>query len=405
MATLTEIDYVNEPYKKYTNGCIPGSVAYGPSYDRQWVWHNESYLLPQSRPKPDNLIMNMTALPMQYTIHRVTGRSGWYRTGVQNDYTCSPYKKKEAYQRVYWWPPSYPDTAHLSAEAGWPDWSLPLRLKIKDDVINLGATLAEYRESVRMFGSAAIGIRDAVRSIRKLKFMKRRSLCSVTNAHLIYDYGVAPLMSDMFDTWEALRLRLERPIYKRYGFSQRLTPTVTSKVEVLNTECSVDVAQYTNGKQRIAAYVELDREKAKMFTLGNPLEIAWELVPFSFAIDWFIPIGDTLIALDALKAVENIRVSVTQDKKREVKGRIHAYDKAAYGGTYRPQSVEGYSYQQMHERLVYDSVPLPPLPRPALSGSVNRLFNALSLLVSVRGCKGRMPRFRRPTFKAGDYTE
>lgn len=35
------------------------------------------------------------------------------------------------------------------------------------------------------------------------------------------------------------------------------------------------------------------------FGLTNPLEVAWELVPFSFVADWFLPIGDYLKALDA----------------------------------------------------------------------------------------------------------
>jgi hypothetical protein len=33
--------------------------------------------------------------------------------------------------------------------------------------------------------------------------------------------------------------------------------------------------------------------------LLNPAEVIWELVPFSFVADWFLPIGDYLSALDA----------------------------------------------------------------------------------------------------------
>lgn len=35
------------------------------------------------------------------------------------------------------------------------------------------------------------------------------------------------------------------------------------------------------------------------FGLTNPLEVAWELLPYSFVVDWFVPIGDYLSALDA----------------------------------------------------------------------------------------------------------
>lgn len=35
------------------------------------------------------------------------------------------------------------------------------------------------------------------------------------------------------------------------------------------------------------------------FGLVNPLEVAWELLPFSFVADWFLPIGGYLNAMDA----------------------------------------------------------------------------------------------------------
>jgi hypothetical protein len=33
--------------------------------------------------------------------------------------------------------------------------------------------------------------------------------------------------------------------------------------------------------------------------LVNPLSIAWELLPWSFVVDWFIPVGNTLEAMTA----------------------------------------------------------------------------------------------------------
>lgn len=35
------------------------------------------------------------------------------------------------------------------------------------------------------------------------------------------------------------------------------------------------------------------------FGLTNPVEVAWELLPYSFVVDWFAPVGDYLSALDA----------------------------------------------------------------------------------------------------------
>lgn len=283
----------------------------------------------------------------------------------------------------------------------WPDWSLPLRLKVKDDVINLGATVAEYRQSVHMFGSAARGVVDAWRAIRKLKFAKKRSMCSITSAHLIHDYGVAPLLSDVYDSYEALRLRLERPVYKRYHFRQKANQTSRQVSGSLGTYGTYDRTAFRNGTQDVTAHVELDMTKASMFTLGNPLEIAWELVPFSFVVDWLIPVGDTLIALDALKHVKSINGSF-------VRKEVHKQSTVTYVNSIAgPLSgTPGSVLRTVHSRTKFTSVPLPGLPRFNPRASVSTLLNALSLLVSVRGCRGVMPRFRKPDFRLGQaYTE
>jgi hypothetical protein len=38
--------------------------------------------------------------------------------------------------------------------------------------------------------------------------------------------------------------------------------------------------------------------------LTNPLAIAWELVPFSFVLDWLVPVGTWLQSLDATLGVK-----------------------------------------------------------------------------------------------------
>lgn len=40
------------------------------------------------------------------------------------------------------------------------------------------------------------------------------------------------------------------------------------------------------------------RDLPARFGLINPAEVAWELIPFSFVADWFLPVGDYLAALD-----------------------------------------------------------------------------------------------------------
>lgn len=40
------------------------------------------------------------------------------------------------------------------------------------------------------------------------------------------------------------------------------------------------------------------------FGITNPLELAWELIPYSFVIDWAFNVGNVLSGLDALIGVQ-----------------------------------------------------------------------------------------------------
>ena len=354
---------------------------------------------PESRPKPDDLLFNQTSQPRQSTAvteNMITGKfwpNKWQRCYESGHYpTCWSNDLHQYVQAM----PRYDEQGFVDYRDDWPDWATDLRLKVKDEAINLGATVAEYKQSANMFGSAAKGVVNAWRAFRRGKFLKRKTTCDISAAHLIYDYGVAPLMSDMFDSYEALRYRLERPVYRRYFFKQRKDPyhsTASSTGPYYTTEYDINAEM----DQYISAHVRLDLDKASMFTLGNPLEIAWELVPYSFVVDWFIPIGDTLIALDALKAVDDIMVSVVRKRYWYQEARPVGED--AWGNPIGCLQPGTYTYHD-HQRIATSTVPLPSIPKFNLNATTSKLLNAVSLLHVARGCKGRAPRFSRADFHA-----
>lgn len=355
---------------------------------------------PEHRAKPDeeDLIWNMTPQSRQSTYEwrrayimgiseRPTQRCrvswGWYRW---------PYNLRTAQTGVVTNPIlSRGDVSFQS------DWATKLRLKIKDETINLGTAVAEYRQSARMFGSAARAVVNAYKTLRGKRGRKTLTPCSISSAHLVYTYGIAPLVSDLYDSVEALKLRLEHPVFRKYFISATGSATGSTSSTPGAFSTSETNARLTV-TQRVNAYVKFDLEKAALFTLGNPLEIAWELVPYSFVIDWMVPIGDYLMSLDALKAVENMSVSVTEKETynhKEVLSFVSPIESFTGGnlGTYKSSS---------HERFVYDSVPLPALPKYDPSTSFKAVANGLALLWQSFGqrkgyCKPmRRPRYRLP---------
>lgn len=259
---------------------------------------------------------------------------------------------------------SYPTTTN---------WQLGVRLKIKDEVVNLGATLVEYRETANMLLHFAKGVKGAwdIFHGRLPKNRKRLTPCDIAAAQLGYSYGVAPLASDLFDSALALTSRLDKPIYRRVVSRD----VISGKVDAYDKKGSWQVSD------RAICYVQLDPNRVS-FSLGNPLENAWEGIPFSFVVDWGIGVGDWLSSLDALKDVKSVIGTVTKKQRY-----FHRYDKPL-GAEDEWITSKPFVRYRSHERAVVNSVPLPGPPRWDPSRSWRTIQNALSLLTVVnQRCK------------------
>lgn len=121
------------------------------------------------------------------------------------------------------------------------------------------------------------------------------------NRWLEYQYGWRPLMSDIYGTATLIDEQAKRrlTIIGKGTHSSGVRPTYT--FPQVNSGIVLTKPMLTSG-----AYCRVDWEvsnsvAAQLNRLGltNILEIGWELVPFSFVIDWVAPIGDYLGALGA----------------------------------------------------------------------------------------------------------
>jgi len=114
------------------------------------------------------------------------------------------------------------------------------------------------------------------------------------------------------------------------------------------------------------------------FGLINPFSIAWELVPWSFAIDWFVPVGATLEAITATVGLDfwGGRITTRRDykmKRTYVPGRRTAWRVCEDIGEYKEQ---GFGFQ----RTALTSFPAPQLYADLTPYSTTRALNALALV-------------------------
>lgn len=188
---------------------------------------------------------------------------------------------------------------------------------LKDQQIQYATFLAESGRSAKMLVSNASRVAKALSLVKKGRFkdaanelrISSKSFKSKTRPKtdrevsarwLEAQYGWLPLLSDMYDIYGDIQK----------GFFRE--PRISAKAKVTDARAYTNKisAQIYKGTETVetieSCFIRLDYvlSSAKLQTavskgLTNPLEVAWELVPYSFIADWFAPIGDFISALDA----------------------------------------------------------------------------------------------------------
>lgn len=185
-------------------------------------------------------------------------------------------------------------------------------LKLKDMKVNFGEALAESRSTVKHLASTAQTLAQAVLYARrgrwdrvhKLFGLSGRPLAtgkSAATRWLEYQFAWTPLMSDIYGTSELLKKGLRE--------KAQLFSVQRNLVDIENVRPSGDaIRSYGTSKRttRVKLYAQVsDASIANLTSLGllDPLQVGWALVPYSFVIDWFLPVGNLLEALGATRGL------------------------------------------------------------------------------------------------------
>lgn len=320
-----------------------------------------------SRRKPDDLMASPTLMRRQTT---ETWIPGFSKQSGTSTYICWPGPKSGTvkwHNHLYKWP-----AYTMIEDATDPYWKTKFRLKIKEQKVNLGASLAEYRQTMDMIGNLGDGLLKILRDVRKgrVKGLARRTnLRSIASANLMYRFGILPLISDVHKSLEALAAPAREP---------SIIVRATGK-----SEHDSERDLYSSRSEKVSsavAKVNFRKPDLPKFTLGNPIELGWELLPFSWVIDYFFTIGDTISALDALVDVTTIQGSVTHRHKRVILG-----PEVKPGSQYNEVTVKlgSYTYESIHRDL-FDQNGIAERPHWEPSLSFTRVGNLLSALVVLR---------------------
>lgn len=261
---------------------------------------------------------------------------------------------------------------------------------LKDGKAELGLALAG---SVKAFEGL---VETFTRSIRFLSLIKRGQLYPALSTiidpndnrrlakdYLKFQYHWRPLASDVWDAYHLLsyRLAVENQHMSAYG---------STKVERRRKVVTYNGGQISRHEQWEARVIYICKCWAKIDSavlraaaqtgLANPLSIAWDVLPWSFAVDWLIPVGRTIGILDATRGLSFL------DGYTAVKGRMTATGGIATGADATHEPLGDFPYVVTKESYVRSKLGDFPRPLPWIRNpfSTERAFSALALFTTLR---------------------
>jgi len=226
---------------------------------------------------------------------------------------------------------------------------------------------------------------DNFRDERFLGTLVGKDRQRVTDAHLEIQYGLLPLIDDVYSLSGAIQAR-DKPREARMKASRTIKHSVSSSFPTI---FGCQGYAYTQ-KQIIAVIIEEIPTLGERMGLTNPAAVLWELLPWSFVADWFIPIGSYIEARGfTSRNNETTYIITTTDKVRIRSASMSSSYVPDYvppeQSEYRMGSLWWTSSCTMNRTLatsLSQSVPLPCWKSP-LNGTTTRLANAVALVVSA----------------------
>lgn len=268
--------------------------------------------------------------------------------------------------------------------------------------------LGELRETLQMIRKPAIGLRrglnaytmDAVRIRSRSRKLSDYSK-SVSELWLEYRFGWKPLISDIESGFDAFSKRLYDIPIEKFRIREKRTSSETLRRSINSTPYSYDGVdlnivredRYTSTAQYIGAiYTPITSQSSIPASLGFVPEefvpVAWELMPYSFLIDYFVNIGDILQATYTASRLRYVYCQLTT--RGIVTSRVTTESKIRPGFSGIVEQGTAEAVSKLVSRQSVSSVPIPGLTVSTTLGT----FRALNIgaLFNLRREDSRLKR-------------
>lgn len=272
-----------------------------------------------------------------------------------------------------------------------------LRDRVRGGSFNPALFIGEGHQTLRMIGDTAVRLARAYSAVRrgdvsgafkhlaidrKVRKVPPTSRASIGSRWLELKYGWMPLLQDMKDGAELLNHQIHTPTRTTFRARHKVART--------------DLANHGYSTMKYAgatAYISRDIKAIlseqgswpEMTGIANPELVAWELLPFSFVVDWFMPFGTYLEARAAARSLRGLYVTSTKTFVM-VTGHVGI---PQYAGSYYTKEEwlgpPNWYQSTSISRTISTSldVPMPEVKPLSESLSVQHCLNGLALLAQV----------------------
>jgi hypothetical protein len=270
-----------------------------------------------------------------------------------------------------------------------------LRTKIAGSTYNAAVSIAELRETLEFIGGTASRINTAVGAMKKGQYAQAyrvmvggkqgpvkgwnalRAPKTMAKANVVYNYAIRPALQDVKLAAEYLAQSLNFPLQT----TVRVSKHKRCDLPPANLDQSIRPTLYNVRLRQglIARIVEVD--VPQLLGLTDPLTVAHEKIPYSFMVDWFIPVGEWLSARGLAQAITGRFIKSTRES-------FSWWGATSADPNLELTGAEGWSYSTgIFERTVSDYLDVPTIAFKPLSSiaSWHHATNAISLLLNAHG--------------------
>lgn len=271
-------------------------------------------------------------------------------------------------------------------------------LKIADSKAGLGEDIATFRQIAGMLHDPLSKLYKSLKACyddKALRHLLHHSIRSIkqngisgiaAQRYLEYVYGWKPLVSDIYGIVDMLKGQGGKTLLvSGRGVSrQQCNPTNSGFTDV-SAKARTDITS-ADERAKVTCHLwgRIDPNSAGLRALNqlgllNPASLAWELVPWSFVVDWFVPIGPVLQALTAPAGLIFVdgSVSVKTELTAQFEHHFTTFDSDSVSNSFATGQAIGVGYK----RETLSTWPLPGFYLNQTPFSGDRPLKALALAI------------------------